>query len=48
MNEEETPIIEPVVPHPDEVVLPSEWNEFVRAAWYERQLDAHNFSKLDK
>ena len=30
------------VPHPSSVVLPHEWNEYTKAAWYERQLDAYN------
>ena len=30
------------VPHPSSIVLPHEWSEYTKAAWYERQLDAYN------
>ena len=30
------------VPYPEGVILPEEWNEFTKAAWHDRQLDAYN------
>ena len=31
-----------IVPYPDTCILPDEWNEFTKAAWHDRQLDAYN------
>lgn len=34
--------VDGAVPYPDTVILPSEWSEFTKAAWHDRQLDAYN------
>lgn len=39
----EVPVVEKCeVPHPDTCILPNEWSEYTKAAWYDRQLDAYN------